>query len=53
MDTEGMLKSEKKVEVLERGREKVGVTGEFSLEFYNYFTPLDLQSIINYLLGLA
>lgn len=34
-------------------REKVEVTSEFSLEFYNYFMPLDLQSIINYLFGLA
>lgn len=31
----------------------MGVTSEFSLEFYNYFMPLDLQSIINYLFGLA
>lgn len=29
------------------------MTSEFSLEFYNYFMPLDLQSIINYLFGLA
>lgn len=43
----------KRVEVLERGIEKVGVTSEFSLEFYNYFMPLDLQSIINYLFGLT
>lgn len=33
----------KRVEVLERGIEKVGVTSEFSLEFYNYFMPLDLS----------
>lgn len=29
------------------------MTSQFSLEFYNYFMPLDLQSIINYLFGLA
>lgn len=37
----------------ERETEKVEVTTEFSLEFCNYFMPLDLQSIINYLFGLA
>lgn len=41
----------KRVEVLER--EMVRVTSEFSLEVYNYSMPLDLQSIINYLFGLA
>lgn len=30
-----------------------GVTSKFSLELYNYFMPLNLQSIINYLFGLA
>ena len=34
-------------------REEVRVAGEFSSEFYNYFMPLDLQSIINYLLGFS
>lgn len=50
MQTMGLRCEGKQVE---RGREKAGVTGEFSLEFYNYFTPLDLQPIINYLWGLA
>ncbi len=29
------------------------MTNKFSLEFYNYFMPLNLESIINYLFGLA
>ena len=48
-----MKRGKQSVSIGETGREKVGVTSEFSLEFYNYFMPLDLQSIINYLFGLA
>lgn len=46
-------KKSRSIRERERKRERVGVAGEFSLEFYNYFMPLDLQSIINYLFGLA
>lgn len=46
-------KKKKSVEAKVLKLERVGVTSKLSLEFYNYFLPLELQSIINYLFGLA
>lgn len=48
-----LVSGENKSRCIGRGqKEALGVTGEFSLEFYNYFMPLD-QSVINFLVGLA